>query len=178
MPLVRFLAVFLPLALAAAAAEPSIDWSKVSAEALRHFQAVVRIDSTNPPGNETKVTAYLRGVLEKEGIAYKILALEPGRANLVARIKGNGSKKPILILGHTDTVGIQRDKWPVDPFGAELRDGFIWGRGTTDNKDMVTAGLMLMLQLKRLQVPLDRDIIYVAEAGEESTTRVGIGRYR
>ena len=71
-------------------------------------------------------------------------------------------------------MGIQREKWPVDPFGAVLRDGFVWGRGTTDNKDMVTAGLMLMLQLKRLNVPLDRDVIYVAEAGEESTPRFGI----
>jgi acetylornithine deacetylase/succinyl-diaminopimelate desuccinylase-like protein len=174
MSLLRIFAAVCACACASLAAEPVIDWGKLNAETLRHFQSVVRINSTNPPGNETGVTDYLRRVLDSEGIPYKIFALEPGRANLVARIKGNGSKKPILVLGHTDTVGIQREKWPVDPFGAVLRDGFIWGRGTTDNKDMVTAGLMLMLQLKRLNVPLDRDVIYVAEAGEESTPRFGI----
>lgn len=156
------------------AAEPAIDWKAVHAEALKHFQSVVRIDSTNPPGNETKVVDYLKSVLDREGIPNQVFTLDEGRGNLVARLKGNGSKRPILILGHTDTVGIQREKWPVDPFGAVMKDGFIWGRGTTDNKDMVTAGLMLMLQLKRLNVPLDRDVIYVAEAGEESTSRVGI----
>lgn len=173
MSVVRTFVVLGAFASCGSAADP-VDWNKVNAESLRHFQSIVRIDSSNPPGNETAVTDYLRRVLDSEGIPYKILALEPGRANLVARIKGNGRKKPVLVLGHTDTVGVQREKWPVDPFGAIVRDGFVWGRGTTDNKDMVTAGLMVILQLKRLQVPLDRDVIYVAEAGEESTPRVGI----
>ncbi|MDZ4800114.1 MAG: M20/M25/M40 family metallo-hydrolase [Bryobacteraceae bacterium] len=162
------------LACTLGAAEPNIDWKAVNAESLQHFQSVLRIDSSNPPGNETKVVDYLRGVFDREKIPYKVVALEPDRANLIARLKGNGGKQPILILGHTDTVGIQREKWPVDPFGAVLKDGFVWGRGTTDNKDMVTAGLMLMLQLKRLNIPLDRDVIYVAEAGEEGTSTVGI----
>lgn len=160
--------------LAALAAEPAIDWQKVRDESLAHFQSVVRIDSTNPPGNESAVVAYLRGVLDREGIPYKTFELQPGRANLIARLQGNGRKRPLLILGHTDTVGVQREKWPVDPFGAVRKDGFIWGRGTTDNKDMVTAGLMVLLELKRLKVALDRDVIYVAEAGEEGTSTVGI----
>ena len=156
------------------AAEPTLEWAKVNAEALHHFQSVVRIDTSNPPGNETAVVEYLRKVLDQEGIPSEVFALEPGRGNLVARLKGSGRKKPILILGHTDVVGVQREKWPVDPFGAVREGGFIWGRGTTDNKDMVTAGLVVLLQLKRLNVPLDRDVIYVAEAGEEGTSRVGI----
>jgi len=154
----------------APAAEPAPDWEKAKAETLLHYQAIVRINSSNPPGNETAVVNYLKEVLGREGIDYKIFALEPGRANLVARLKGSGRKKPILILGHTDTVGVQREVWPVDPFGAVRKDGFIWGRGTTDNKDCVAAGLMLMLHLKRLHVPLDRDVIYVAEASEESSS--------
>src|SRR3954469_22283317 len=101
----------LPLAAAAFAAEPAVDWKSVHAEALKHYQSVVRIDSTNPPGNETRVVEYLKSVLDREGIASQVFTLEPGRGNLVARLKGNGSKRPILILGHTDTVGIQRDKW-------------------------------------------------------------------
>ncbi len=170
----RCLTLILLCVFCAVAAEPTVDWEKVKSESLQHFQSIVRINTTNPPGNEVQITDYLGRLFDREGIPYKVFTLEPGRANLVARLKGNGRKRPILVLGHTDTVGIQREKWPVDPFGAVLREGFVWGRGTTDNKDMVTAGLMLMLQLKRLQVPLDRDVIYVAEAGEESTARVGI----
>ena len=170
----RCLTLILLFVFCAVAAEPTVDWEKVKSESLQYFQSIVRINTTNPPGNEVQITDYLGSLFDREGIPYKVFTLEPGRANLVARLKGNGRKRPILVLGHTDTVGIQREKWPVDPFGAVLREGFVWGRGTTDNKDMVTAGLMLMLQLKRLQVPLDRDVIYVAEAGEESTARVGI----
>ena len=160
--------------IAAWAAEPAVNWDSVKAETLRHYQSIVRIDTSNPPGNETSVVNYLKGVLDREGINYQVFALDANRANLVARLKGNGSKKPILILGHTDTVGVQRDKWPVDPFGAERKNGYIWGRGTTDNKDCVAAGLMLILQLKRLGVELDRDVIYVAEAGEEGSSSFGI----
>lgn len=173
--MILFLRLVPLLAVAGAgfAAEPVVDWAKVRAETLEHYQAVVRIDSTSPPGNETKVVNYLKGVLDREGIPYQIFAVDPARANLVARLKGNGSKRPIAILGHTDTVGIQRDKWPVDPFSALRKDGYIWGRGTTDNKDCVTAGLMLMIQLKRLNIPLDRDVIYIAESSEESSPSSG-----
>src|SRR5579871_2630693 len=156
------------------AAEPEVDWEKAKTETLQHYQSLIRIDTTSPPGNETNAVNYLRGVLDREGISYQVFAMDAKRANLVARLKGSGRKKPIAVLGHTDTVGIQRDKWPVDPFGALRKDGFIWGRGTTDNKDCVTAGLMLMLQLKRLRVPLDRDVLYIAESGEEGTDPAGI----
>ncbi|MBY0505398.1 MAG: M20/M25/M40 family metallo-hydrolase [Bryobacteraceae bacterium] len=166
----RYLLTWILCALAASAAEPAVDWTKAKAEALQHFQAIVRMNTSNPPGNETQVVNYIKALFDREGIPYEIFALEPNRANLVARLKGNGSKKPILIMGHTDTVGVQREKWPVDPFGAVRQDGFIWGRGTTDNKDCVAAGVMLMLQLKRLKVPLDRDVIFVAEASEESSS--------
>ena len=90
-------------------------------------------------------------------------------------MKGNGSKRPLLLLAHTDVVGVQRDKWPVDPFGAVLRDGYVWGRGTTDDKDNLTANLMVFLLVKRSGVPLDRDLIFLAESGEEADpTGVGI----
>jgi acetylornithine deacetylase/succinyl-diaminopimelate desuccinylase-like protein len=164
-----FLPIFFLLALPGRAAEPVVDWNKAKAETLLHYQSIVRMNTSNPPGNETSVVNYLKDVLDREGISYQVFALEPNRANLVARLKGNGRKKPVLIMGHTDTVGVQREMWPVDPFGAVRKDGYIWGRGTTDNKDCVAAGLMLMLQLKRLRVPLDRDVIYVAEASEESS---------
>jgi acetylornithine deacetylase/succinyl-diaminopimelate desuccinylase-like protein len=157
-----------------AAEPPSIDWGRASKEALEHFSALVRIDTSNPPGNESRAAAYLQDALEKEHIQARLFALEPGRDNLVARIQGNGSKRPILIMGHTDVVGVQRERWSVDPFAAVSRDDYIYGRGTLDDKDNVTAALMVMLLLNRSDIALDRDVIFLAEAGEEGTPRVGI----
>jgi acetylornithine deacetylase/succinyl-diaminopimelate desuccinylase-like protein len=159
----------------AAAAQPNpIPSRKLNAETLRHFTALLRIDTSNPPGNETAAAKYLAGVLEHEHIPVKLLALDPARANLVARIRGNGSARPIAILGHTDVVGAQRSKWSVDPFGAVRKDGFIYSRGAVDDKEIVTAGLMVMLLLQRERIKLNRDVIFVAEAGEEGTPTAGI----
>jgi acetylornithine deacetylase/succinyl-diaminopimelate desuccinylase-like protein len=153
---------------------PPIDWSRVEAETLEHFQAVVRADTTDPPGNERPAAEYVKQALEREGIATKVFELEPNRLNVVARLKGNGSKRPLLIMGHTDTVNVDPAKWTFPPFSATRDQGYIYGRGTVDDKDNVTAGLMTMLLLKRSNVPLARDVIFLAEAGEEGTTRVGI----
>ncbi len=153
---------------------PEINWQKVNSETLKHFCALLRMDTTNPPGHETIAANYLEKVLAAEGVATKVLAHDPARANLVARFKGNGGAKPILILGHTDVVGVQRSKWSVDPFGAVRRNGYIYGRGAMDDKGHVTAGLMVMLLLQRNHVKLNRDVIFLAEAGEEGTTGVGI----
>lgn len=165
------------LALAPVRAQgPQPDWAKTEPEILQHFQALVKMDTADPPGGEKPAVDYLKQVLEQAGIPVQIFALEPNRPNLVARLKGNGKKRPILIMGHTDTVNIDPKKW-VDhgPFSADRAGGFVYGRGTVDDKDNATAGLMVMLMLKRLAVPLDRDVIFLAEAGEEGTTRVGIG---
>ncbi len=147
---------------------------RVNTETLRHFTALLRINTSNPPGNETEAAKYLAAVLEREGISTQLLALDPARANLVARIKGNGSARPIAILAHTDVVPAQRSKWTLDPFAAVRRDGYIYGRGAVDDKEIVTAGLMVMLLLQRQHVALKRDVIFVAEAGEEGTPGVGI----
>lgn len=152
----------------------AVHWDKIAEETLEHFLALIRIDTTSPPGNETRVAEYLKAVLEREGIAAKLLALDPNRANLVTRIRGNGSKKPILVMGHTDVVGVQKERWLVDPFAAVRKGGYIWGRGTLDDKDSVTAGLMLMLLLKRQAVKLDRDVILLCEAGEEGYAKEGL----
>lgn len=156
---------------AAQAAEP--DWSAVNAEALRHYSALVRMDTSGAPDFEAPAVAYLKGVLESAGIPVKLFAKDPKRPNLVARIPGNGSKRPLLIMAHTDVVGVQPEKWTHPPFSAALVDGFVYGRGTVDDKDNVSAGLMTMLLLKRMNVPLDRDVIFLAEAGEEGTPAVG-----
>ena len=174
------LRTFLLLAAAALSAIPAraqvraIDWEKQKAEILRHHRALVQIDTSSPPGNESKVAEYLRKVLEAEGIPTKTFALDATRANLVARIKGNGKKRPILLMAHEDVVGVQREKWPVDPFGAVLKDGYIWGRGSVDDKDKLASNLMVMLLAKRSGMMLDRDLIFLSEAGEEGDTGPGI----
>ena len=151
-----------------------IDWDAVGEEAVQHLVDLVRIDTTNPPGNETLVVEYLEGVLADEGIPSQRYALEADRANLVARQRGNGSKRPLLLMGHTDVVGVQRDKWFSDPFSGEREDGFVYGRGTLDDKDNLAAALMVIKLLGRYGVELDRDVIFLAEAGEEGTPEVGI----
>ncbi len=156
-----------------AAAVPA-NWSLVDEESLKHFQAIVRMDTSDPPGGELPVVEYLRGVLEAEGIETKIFATDPKRPNLVARLRGNGSKRPLLIMGHTDVVNVDPKKWKHPPFSATREGGYIYGRGTVDDKDNVTAGLMTMLLLKRSKVPLDRDVIFLAEAGEEGAVHYGI----
>ncbi len=167
------LILLLPI-IAAAEDRYLVDWQSVGDEAVDYLVDLVKIDSSNPPGNETRVAEYLETALAAEGIKSETYALDPDRANLVARYKGNGSKPPILIMGHTDVVGVQADKWTEPPFEGIRKDGYVWGRGTLDDKDNVTAGLMVMLLLKRLNVDMDRDIIFLAESGEEGTPEVGI----
>lgn len=99
----------------------TIDWPQANAELLRHYQALVRIDTTDPPGNETKAVEYVRQALEAEGIPVIVSAKEPARANLIARLKGNGSKRPMLLVGHTDTVRVDASKWSFPPFSAGAR---------------------------------------------------------
>jgi acetylornithine deacetylase/succinyl-diaminopimelate desuccinylase-like protein len=162
------------LASTAFAQTPQPDWAKARQEMIGFIQDLVRIDTSNPPGNETKAAEYVKSVLDREGIPSQIFEKIPGRGNLVARLKGNGSKKPILLMGHLDVVGVERDKWTVDPFAAVIKDGYIYGRGSADDKNIVAAVLETFLQLHRLKVPLDRDVILVTEANEESDSEGGI----
>lgn len=158
----------------AQAANPP-DWRALEAETLQHFQALLRLDTSNPPGNEYLVTDYLKAVLEKEGIPVEIVASDPKRPNLIARIKGSGRKRPILYMGHSDVVTVDPKKWTFPPFSATRDGGYIYGRGSLDDKPHVVAGLMALLTLKRLNVSLDRDVIFLVEAGEEGSSGIGIG---
>jgi len=151
-----------------------VDWAREEAETLEYFTTLLRVDTTNPPGNETRAAQAIEAILKREGIPVQLFALEPGRANLVARLKGDGSRRPLLLLGHTDVVGVQRERWNFDPFAAIRKNGLIYARGANDDKDHVVADMMVLLELKRRHVKLDRDVILLAEAGEEGTPRVGI----
>ncbi|HXG88780.1 MAG TPA: M20/M25/M40 family metallo-hydrolase [Vicinamibacterales bacterium] len=154
------------------------DWSRLEEETMRHFQALLRFDTSDPPstppGGEKPAADYIKDVLEKEGIPVQVFALEANRPNIVARLKGNGSKRPLLLMAHTDVVNVDPKKWSHPPFSATREGGYVYSRGTVDDKDNVAAVLMVMLTLKRQNVPLDRDVIALFEAGEEGTTRVGI----
>ena len=150
------------------------DWAQVEDETMQHFQALLRFDTSDPPGREQPAAEYVRDVLEREGITVNTFALEAQRPNMVARLRGNGTKAPLLLMGHTDVVNVDPAKWTFPPFSATRDGGYVYGRGTVDDKDNLTASLMVMLMLKRLNVPLDRDVIFLAEAGEEGSTRVGI----
>jgi acetylornithine deacetylase/succinyl-diaminopimelate desuccinylase-like protein len=154
------------------------DWSKVDAETMQHFQALLRFDTTDPPttppGVEKPAVDYLKQVLDKEGIPTQVYALEPNRPNLIARLKGSGKARPLLIMAHTDTVNIDPKKWKFPPFSATRDGGYVYGRGSVDDKDNVTGALMTLLLLKRNNVQLERDVVVLFEAGEEGATRVGI----
>lgn len=156
------------------AQSPQPNWTALEAETLKHFQAIIQMDTTDPPGGEQPVADYLKKVLEAEGLAVQVFTKEAKRPNIVARIKGNGKQKPLLLMAHTDTVNVDPQKWSHPPFSAARADGYIYGRGTVDDKDNVVSTLMVMLMLKRQNVALDRDVIALFEAGEEGSSSLGI----
>jgi len=133
---------------------------------------MIRIDTVNPPGNELAVARYLQAIFEAENIETQLFEPVPERAAFVARIRGDGSRRPVMIMAHMDVVGVERANWSVDPFGAEIRDGYLYGRGAIDDKGMLAANLETMLLLKRHVVDaggtLSRDIIFVANSDEEA----------
>ena len=150
------------------------DWEAVEEETLEHFRALLRFDTSDPPGRELPAAEYLRDVLETEGISVEMLSVDPERPNVVARLKGDGSQEPLLIMAHTDVVNVDPEKWTFPPFSATVDGGYVYGRGAVADKDNLAAGLMVMLELKRQNVPLSRDVIFLAESGEEGATEYGI----
>lgn len=152
---------------APASAQTAPDWKAVESEAIRTIQSYVRINTSNPPGDVTKAADFLAGILEREGIPVKRYESGPGRSILIARLKGTGSAKPLLLLHHMDVVPTDPSRWQHDPFGAEIADGKIWGRGTIDMKGLGVVQLMSFISLKRQRVPLTRDVILMAVPDEE-----------
>ena len=142
-------------------------------EEVRILKGYLRIDTTNPPGNELAAAHFLADILEREGIPATIFEPAPGRANLVARLPGRGKKPSLMFLNHMDVVGVEPQHWSVDPFGGEIRDGYLWGRGALDMKGMAVMQLCAMLKAKREHLPLERDLIFLAVADEEEGGRFG-----
>ncbi len=152
-----------------------MDVTSRAPETTRLLQDLLRIDTTNPPGNESPCIDFIARTLAAEGIESTVIESAPGRGNLVARLKGDGTLPPILIFGHVDVVPAEADKWQRPPFSGDLQDGIIWGRGATDMKHMVAMEMMTLMQLKRDGVGLKRDVIFMANADEETGGVMGAG---
>ncbi len=150
-----------------------LNWPAITAEAVRYLQDLIRIDTTNPPGNELAAAEHLAGVLRAEGYEPIVLEAAPQRGNLIARLKGDGSLPPLLLYTHTDVVPAEPAHWTHPPFAGEVADGFVWGRGALDMKNVAAMQLMTMLLLKRNHVALHRDVIFAATADEEIDSDVG-----
>lgn len=136
---------------------------------------LVRIDTSNPPGNETACARYLADLLRPAGIDVRVIEAAPGRGNLVARLRGSGEARPIMLMGHTDVVSANPEEWLHPPFAGEIHDGCLWGRGATDMKQMIAACAILLLALADSKLPLKRDVLLVATADEEHGGRMGMG---
>ncbi len=149
-----------------------MDWNHVLKQ---HLQALIRINTTNPPGGETEAARYIASVCSEAGIEHELVEPLPGRGSVVARLRGNGTLRPLLLMGHLDVVPADAKDWTHDPFAAEERDGCIWGRGAVDMKKLVATWLTIMLRLQAEGVALKRDIVLAATADEETGGRVGLG---
>jgi acetylornithine deacetylase/succinyl-diaminopimelate desuccinylase-like protein len=148
-----------------------LDWKAATAKTVENLQQLVRIDTTNPPGNELPAVQLVRDILLQNGFPgedIQVLESAPGRGNLVARLRGDGSKRPLLLSGHVDVVPVEREHWSHDPFGGEIDGGYIWGRGTLDMKGFVCMYLETFLQAFRQGTRFKRDLIFAAIADEEN----------
>ena len=143
------------------------DLAALGARARSYLQELIRLDTTNPPGNETRVAHYLKRIADQEGIPCELLGGDPNRMNFVARMKGSGTHRPLLLMAHSDVVPADRTQWTVDAFSGEIREGVMYGRGAQDDKSLLAAELAVLVQLKRENIALARDVILLSEADEE-----------
>ena len=145
-----------------------MDWDKLLQEATHHLQEYIRIQTVNPPGNEIQGARFFKRIFDTERIPYQVFEPSPGRGSILATLKGNGKKKPILLLNHIDVVPAEKEHWKVDPFAGTIQDGYLYGRGALDDKSMGIIEMMALLILKREKVPFKRDVLFFAGADEET----------
>ncbi|MCH8912683.1 MAG: M20/M25/M40 family metallo-hydrolase [Planctomycetes bacterium] len=152
----------------------AVNAQSIEDEALDWLQAYIQVDTMNPPGNESRAVEFIGNILEAEGIPFKTAESAPGRGNLWARLEG-GDEPALILLQHTDVVPADPNYWSTDPLSGEIRDGFLWGRGTLDMKGTGISQLATFVSLHRAGVPLNRDVILVATADEEAGGFYGAG---
>ncbi|MFI1284216.1 M20/M25/M40 family metallo-hydrolase [Streptomyces sp. NPDC020858] len=148
-------------------------WADQERHLVGHLSALIRLDTSNPPGREIAVARHLSHELSRSGVRHTVLESEPGRANLVARLPGSGQEPPLMLLGHADVVGAGPVGWSRPPFSGEVADGRVWGRGALDMKGQIAASLLVMQLLAAHRMPLRRDVLMVVTADEESGSRLG-----
>lgn len=158
------LAVVLTLLPPAAVPVPARAYEDMAVELLRQY---LRIDTTNPPGNELQAARFFQGILAAEGIESTIDEFAPGRANIIAVLEGSGKKRGLILSNHMDVVPADASRWKVAPFSGTLQDGAVWGRGAEDMKAEGILQLLALIRLKREAVPLERDVIFLGTADEE-----------
>ena len=163
-------------------AKPDLD--KLADEAQVWLSDLVRINSVNPPGNEAEVAKYISTIFQKEGVSNEVIEMAPGRSIVVARLQAGSLPDPsnaLLLVAHQDTVGVDAKKWTVDPFAAAIRDGYMYGRGSIDDKAMLAANIATMVELKRTGARLARDVLFLAtddeEQGGSASIKVTIQKY-
>lgn len=153
----------------------TLDWKALEEEAVSWLSRYIRINTTNPPGNEIKAAQFFKEIFDREGIEARIIESAPGRGNIYARLRGDGSKKAVLLLNHMDVVPADSRLWKEPPFSGVVKDGVIWGRGALDMKGSAILELVAMLALKRQAVSLRGDVIFLGTADEEAGGALGAG---
>jgi acetylornithine deacetylase/succinyl-diaminopimelate desuccinylase-like protein len=153
-----------------------VDFDLLTDETVRNLSRLLQVETVNPPGNEAPAIQIIKDILDQAGFPdqdYQILEAAPDRLNLVARLRGDGSQRPFLLSGHVDVVPVERERWSRDPFGGEVVDGFVWGRGAIDMKGPLAMYLAVFLEAFRQNLPLKRDLILAAIADEEAAFTYG-----
>jgi len=158
----------------ATVATAEIDWDEATSEATDLLCRYITVNTANPPGNELLGARFLAQVLRENGIDSETYPVDAERANMSARLPGDGSKRPLVLLNHIDVVPAERQFWREDPFAGLVKDGVIWGRGALDMKSMTVMELMTLLLLRRHGLPLKRDVVFLACADEEQGGVAGI----
>lgn len=153
---------------------PSLDWASLGEETVEVLRDYLRVDTTNPLGNETTGARFLADILGRGGIQNQLIESAPGRGNLIARLAGDGTERPILLHHHIDVVYADRRYWSVDPFGGVIQNGFLYGRGALDMKSVGILQVMVGLALRRASVRLKRDLVIRATADEEAGSRYAV----
>ena len=147
----------------------------VKQEVTQLLRELIRIDTTNPPGNETQAATYLAHYLANEGFKTEVIESAPGRGSVITRLKGTGEKPSLLLLSHLDVVAADPNEWTVDPFAGTIKDDYVYGRGAIDMKSMTASEVLVMELLKKNNVKLKGDVVLAATADEEQGGEEGAG---
>lgn len=163
------------LGAAACARAADIDWAGVERQATDFLSTYIQIDTTNPPGNESAAAQFLADRFRQAGIEAETFESAPGRGSVLARLKGSGGGRPVVLLNHLDVVPANADGWDVPPFSGAVRDGYVYGRGALDCKGVGTVDAIALLLLKQQGITLKRDVMFLGSADEETGGKLGAG---